>query len=132
MRYMKYYTSFWYKFKTPFIRLWFKYKLNKEELIKVDDRTRGIGKTTMMIELAKKKDYGVVVGNQQIITVINNYDKDKNIRIYRLGKNFTIDIKGKSDNVLIDESVEPEMIDFLKREYPRIKIRGGFLQNYGE
>lgn len=115
--------------KIKAIRLWFKYQLQKEELIKVDDRTRGIGKTTMMVDLASKKGYGIVVGFQSTADHIRSLDKD--IKIYRLADNFTLEVAGKEDNVLIDESVKPEMVERLKAEFPQMKIRGGFIQNYG-
>jgi len=129
LRMLKNYNYFKYAL-VKYKRSSFNRKLNKGKLILVDERHRGIGKTTMMIELANKMDYGIVVGNQ--MTASSLLDQDKDLKIYRLAKNFTFELQGKDEKVLIDESVEPIMIEVLKSELPRIEICGGFIQNYGE
>lgn len=106
---------------------WLKFRLEKGHLITVGERHRRIGKTTMMIDLAKKKNYGIVVGNQPTAEMLM---KHEDLRIYRLAENFTIDFKDREDEVLIDESVQPSMIKRLQKEFPDIKIRGGFIQSY--
>jgi hypothetical protein len=128
MKSLDYYNSFWYRFTRPIKRLWFKFLLNRDKLIKVDERHRGVGKTYMMIERAIKEDIPIVVGNQQQAYLIK---RDGNpVEVLRLAKNFTIDFKGKHfpNGVMIDESVDPTMIPFIEGE--NIKIRGGFIRNY--
>ena len=128
MKGLDYYCGFWYRFTKPIKRFWFKFLLNRNRLIKVDERHRGIGKTYMMIERAIKEDIPIVVGNQMEANLIK---RDGNpVEVLRLAKNFTIDFKGKQfpNGVMIDESVDPDMISFLKER--NIKIRGGFIQNY--
>lgn len=128
---MEYYNSFWYRFTKPIKRFWFKFLLSRDKLIKVDDRHRGIGKTYMMIEKAIKEDIPVVVGSQQMASVIKRNGNP--VEIIRLAKGFTIEIKGKRSSlpngVIIDESVDPSMIKVIEGE--GIKIRGGFIANYG-
>jgi hypothetical protein len=126
---MNYYNSFWYRFTLPIKRLWFKFLLSQNKLIKVDDRHRGVGKTYMMIEKAIKHDIPILAGSQKHVDLIKR--SANVVEVYGLAKNFTIHIRGKQfpNGVLIDESVDPEMIEFVKAN--NIHIRGGFIRNYG-
>lgn len=118
------------KIKLFFTRLYFKHQLKKGELIKVDNRHRGVGKTTMMVDHAIKHDLAIVVGSQESANVIKHLNQD--IKVIRLAEKFTIEIKGTStmfpNGVLIDESVEPKLIRLVTVN--NFKIRGGFVQNY--
>jgi hypothetical protein len=129
MKSMEYYNSFGYRFTRPIKRLWFKFLLNQDKLIKVDDRHRGVGKTYMMIERAIKHDIPIIAGSQRHIDLIKRFGNP--VDVYGLAPNFTIHVQGKRfpNGVMIDESVKPEMIDWLKGN--NIRIRGGFVQNYG-
>ena len=116
------------KLKIFFYRKWFQFRLKKGDLIKVDDRHRRVGKTTMTIKLAMDKGYGIVVGNQ------GAYDHIKGmshyVKVYRLAPNYTIEMRGLAGSVLIDESLSLEMVEFLQAE-PQWEVRGGFIANYG-
>lgn len=129
MKPIKYYNSFWYRFTKPFKRAWFKFLLNRDKLIKVDERHRGIGKTYMMIERAIDKDIPIIVGSQQHANNIKRHGNP--VEILRLANNFTIDLVGRKfpNGVMIDETVDPKLIK--KVEGMGIKIRGGFIPNYG-
>lgn len=129
MKSLDYYNSFWYRFTRPIKRLWFKFLLNRDKLIKVDERHRGVGKTYMMIERAIKEEIPIVVGRQDVAYHIKR--NGNSVEVVRLAKNFSIDIEGRRfpNGVMIDESVDPELIP--KLESRRIKIRGGFIPNYG-
>lgn len=131
MKDLEYYNSFGYRFTKPFKRMWFKFLLHRDKLIKVDDRHRNVGKTYMMIERAIKHNIPIVAGSQM---QADNIRRNGNpVEVIRLAKGFTIELKGKrkdlTNGVMIDESVDPEMIDFIKAE--GITIRGGFVANYG-
>lgn len=108
-----------------FIRLWFKYQLNKGKLINVDDRHRFVGKTTMLVNHSVKNNIPIIVGNQQNFEYIKHINI--NTEIYRLAKNFTLDMRGKEfpNGVLIEESVAFEMLAWLKKE--EINVVGGFI-----
>jgi hypothetical protein len=125
MKNLDYYNSFWYRFTKPLKRLWFKYLLSKGKLIEVDEKSVGIGKTYMMIELAIKKNIPVIAGSQMAIDNIKRHGNP--VEVFGLAPNYTIAVKGKvfPNGVLIDDSVNPEMIQWLKDE--EIVIRGGFL-----
>jgi hypothetical protein len=128
MRDMSYYNSFWYRFTLPIKRTWFKFLLSQDKLIKVDERHRGVGKTYMMIEKAIKYDIPILAGTQRHVDLIKR--SANVVDVYGFAKNFTIHIKGKTfpNGVLIDESVDPEMLAELRAN--NIRIRGGFIPNY--
>ena len=113
------------KIRILFDRIWFKILLNKNHLIVINDSHRGIGKTTMLIKRSMKHNAPIVVGNQNHWNLIK--DIEINTQVYRLAENFTIDFKGKSfpNGVLIDESIDKKMIDWIKDN--NIEIRGGFV-----
>lgn len=118
--------------KRFFARLLFKYQLSRGKLIKVDERHRRVGKTTMMVKMSVKKNIPILVGSQNHIYLIKQYNE--NAEVYGFAKNFTKNVVGRRfpNGVLIDESVDPDMVKLLQKQYPNaIKIRGGFLHNYG-
>lgn len=129
MKELDYYNSFWYRFTKPLKRWWFKFQLDRDKLIKVDDRHRGVGKTYMMIDRAIKEDIAILAGNQDAINLIKR--NANSVDVYGFAPNFTRHVDGVRfpNGVMIDESVKPEMIKEL--EARRIRIRGGFIQNYG-
>jgi hypothetical protein len=128
MKPIEYYNSFIYRFTKPIKRLWFRFLLSQNVLIKVDDRHRGIGKTYMMIERAIKYDIPIVAGSQQHIDLIKRFGNP--VDVYGLSPDFTSHIQKKQfpNGVMIDESLKPEMITWLKNR--GINIRGGFIYNY--
>ena len=127
MKSLDYYNSFWYRFTRPIKRLWFKFLLSRDKLIKVDERHRGIGKTYMLIERAIKYDIPIIAGNQAEIDYIKRYGNP--VSVYGLAPNFTIHMQGHKfpNGVLIDDSVLPEMVEWLMENKPEIRIRGGFI-----
>ncbi|PGO60761.1 hypothetical protein [Priestia megaterium] len=106
-------------------RLWFKFLLSRKKLIKVDDRHRGVGKTTMMISTAQKGGHSIVVGKQSAYDLIKEISKDVNV--FRLAENYTFELKGKEGTILIDESLSPKMVSYLEM-LPEWEIVGGFIQ----
>jgi hypothetical protein len=115
--------------KIFFIRLWLKFQLNRDKIIKVDERHRGIGKTTMLVKRAEKEGLAIVVGNQPSHSYIRNMSSK--VAILRLAPNFTFEIKGNNGNypngVLIDDSVDAMMIAELHNN--NFVIRGGFINS---
>lgn len=128
MKSMEYYNSFWYRFTKPIKRAWFKFLLINNKLIKVDERHRGIGKSYMMIERAVKHNIPIIAGGQTQIDYIKRMANV--VEVYGFAPNFTKGVLGKKfpNGVLVDESVDPELIPELEA---RFRIRGGFIQNYG-
>lgn len=82
----------------------------------------------MMIDKAIKYDIPIIVGNQQRINAIKRNGNP--CEVFGFAKGFTKGVLGQEfpNGILIDESVDPELIPKLKA---RFKIRGGFIQNYG-
>lgn len=101
-----------------------KEKLEHGELITISNND--IDTLSLLVGCAERHNLGIVVGNQMKFNAIK--DMNKNIRIYRLAKNFTFEVRGaKDDCVLIDESVDLEMIEWLKQQ-PNITVCGGFIK----
>ena len=110
-----------------FTRLLFKYQLSKGKLIKVGEKHRGIGKTTMLIKRAIKHDMTILVGSQRHIDYIKSLNPD--VKVLGFAPNFTKHVyNGYFPNgVLLDESVDQEIAMYLWRAYPMsIEIKGGF------
>ena len=105
-------------------RMWFKFLLNKGNLITIDERHRGIGKTTMLIEIAKKHDNAIVVGSQ--LQYDNIKSREPHINVYRLAEGFTIDLRDQEGRVMVDESLSPKMVKWLQ-ENPSFEVVGGFI-----
>lgn len=127
MKDMNYYNSFGYRLSIPFKRMWFRFLLSRNKLIKVDDRHRGVGKTYMMIERAIKYDIPIIAGSQQHMDLIKRNGNPCDV--YGFAKGYTKGVLSMKfpNGILIDESVDPELIPELQA---RFKIRGGFIQNY--
>lgn len=105
-----------------------KEKLEHGELITISNND--IDTLPLLAECAERHDLGIVVGSQMKANAIKNMNE--NIRIYRLAKNFTFEIrKADNDCILIDESVDLEMIEWLKQQ-PNITICGGFIKKESE
>lgn len=105
----------------------FKHKLNKGKLVAVSyTKHRGIGKTTMLVEKSIKEDIPIVVGTQRNADEIQTINKDA--VIIRLAQGFTFELKGRTfpNGVLIDESLDPKMINEIMLN--GIAIRGGFIR----
>ena len=111
--------------KLFFIRLWFKYQLNKGKLIKVNDKHRYVGKTTMLVKKAKELNIPIIVGNQRGIDTIKSIDSE--VKVLGLAPNYTINIAGRrfEDGVLVDDTLLPAMLPVLDEHH--IKIKGGFI-----
>ena len=111
--------------KSFYYKTLLKRQLSKKELVKVDDRHNDVDKESLLIDLAQKMDYGIVVGTQ----LQANKKKKKGLRVYRLAKNFTVDFKSNMDMVLIDESVDPSLIEIIREKHLNIEIVGGFIKS---
>jgi len=108
----------------------FKEQLKHGELIAINKDYNDIDTLDLLIDCAKHHNLGIVVGSQMKANAIKNMNE--NIRIYRLAKNFTFEIrKADNDCILIDESVDLEMIEWLKQQ-PNITICGGFIRKESE
>jgi len=129
MKSLEYYNSFWYRFTKPIKRWWFKLLLNRDKLIKVDDRHRGIGKTYMMIERAMKEDIPIVVGGQGFANLVKRNGNPVDVLIMTDEKSPDLIGKRLPNGVMIDESLNPKLIAVIKSR--RIRVRGGFISNYG-
>ena len=116
--------SFLQQFKTKKKIKELKEKLEHGELIQINDNN--IDTLSLLVDCAERHNLGIVVGSQMKANAIKNMNE--NIRIYRLAKNFTFEVK-KADNdcILIDKSVDLEMIKWLKQQ-PNITICGGFIK----
>ena len=116
--------SFLQQFKTKKKIKELKEKLEHGELIQINDNN--IDTLSLLVDCAERHNLGIVVGSQMKVNAIKNMNE--NIRIYRLAKNFTFEVK-KADNdcILIDESIDLEMIKWLKQQ-PNITICGGFIK----
>ena len=125
MKHLDYYNSFWYRFTKPLKRLWFRYLLSRNKLIKVDERHHGIGKTYMTIDRAMKLNIPIIVGSQKEIDMVKRFANT--VEVYGFARNFTAKVLNQSfpDGVLIDDSVDPELISLLESQFT---IRGGFIQ----
>lgn len=68
----------------------------------------------------------VLVGNQEMIDIYKKRYED--IEVYGFAKNFTKHLEkiDAENGVLIDESVETDMVDYLRLSFPNIKIVGGY------
>ena len=98
---------------------------NKDKLIVVDDRHRGIGKTTAILEMAKELNLPIFkVGDiQSDMESYLRLEENINIKVIR---RFRVSC-GKTNapnGVLIDEDVDYETIKMLKGQ--GVRIRGGF------
>lgn len=110
-----------------FLKKFFKKELFKNnEIISVDNEITEMERQKRLIELAEEKGYTILVGNQKMIDIYNH--KTGVTNVVGFAKNYTkhLDKLDLSNGVLIDESVEPDMIDILKSEFNDIKIRGGY------
>jgi hypothetical protein len=125
MKPISYYNSFWYRFTKPMKRWYFRLLLKQNKLVTVDSRHRGVGKTYMLIDRAMKLNAPIIVGNQEQLSLIKR--SANTVEVCGIAKNYTKEIlRYKFPNgVLIDDSVDPEMIPFIRANY---KILGGFME----
>lgn len=113
--------------KRFFTRLWFQYQLSKGKLIYINASHAKVGKTSLLIDRSIKYDIPILVGNQAEIDNIK--DRNEDVKVFGYAPNFTKHIYSGSfpNGVLIDESVDNDLVKHLKKAYPNaIKIQGGF------
>ncbi|UGO47984.1 hypothetical protein PQE72_gp170 [Bacillus phage vB_BanS_Skywalker] len=65
-----------------------------------------------LIRYAREKNLAIVVGTQDRADEIKSIDSG--IKIYRLAKGFTFELKDTQDNLLLDSSVAEDMIGWVK------------------
>ncbi|QIW89841.1 hypothetical protein PQE71_gp159 [Bacillus phage Izhevsk] len=65
-----------------------------------------------LIRYARDKNLAIVVGTQARADEIKSIDGS--VKIYRLAKGFTFELKDTQDNLLLDSSVAEDMIGWVK------------------
>ncbi|UGO50760.1 hypothetical protein PQE68_gp169 [Bacillus phage vB_BanS_Sophrita] len=65
-----------------------------------------------LIRYARAKNLAIVVGTQERADKIKSIDNG--IKIYRLAKGFTFELKNSKDNLLLDTTVAEDMIGWVK------------------
>ncbi|UUV46234.1 hypothetical protein [Bacillus phage vB_BanS-Thrax2] len=78
---------------------------SKVEEVKEDEVYR-------LIRYARDKNLAIVVGTQERADKIKSIDNS--IKIYRLAKGFTFELKDSKDNLLLDYTVAEDMIGWVK------------------
>ncbi|UUV47016.1 hypothetical protein [Bacillus phage vB_BanS-Thrax5] len=65
-----------------------------------------------LIRYARSKNLAIVVGNQERADKIKSIDNG--VKVYRLAKGFTFELKDTKDNLLLDTTVAEDMIGWVK------------------
>ncbi|AZU98891.1 hypothetical protein pW2_53 [Bacillus phage pW2] len=65
-----------------------------------------------LIRYARSKNLAIVVGTQERADKIKSIDNG--IKIYRLARGFTFELKNSKDNLLLDTTVAEDMIGWVK------------------
>jgi len=65
-----------------------------------------------LVRYARDKNLAIVVGNQERADKIKSIDNG--IKVYRLARGFTFELKDAKDNLLLDHSVAEDMIGWVK------------------
>uniref|UniRef100_A0AB39C7B6 Uncharacterized protein n=1 Tax=Bacillus phage KoopaTroopa TaxID=3234046 RepID=A0AB39C7B6_9CAUD len=65
-----------------------------------------------LIRYAREKNLAIVVGTQDRADEIKSIDSG--VKIYRLAKGFTFELKDTQDNLILDHSVSEDMIGWVK------------------
>lgn len=94
---------------------------------RVDHRHRAVGKTTMLIEMASKKDAPIIVGNYAMKRLIEHACGKAGVKVYVFSPFYIINLKGIRfpNGVYIDESVTPKSLRILQKHFD-VRILGGF------
>lgn len=116
----EYYKSWRYRLKKPIQRLWFKFRLFNGDIINVGEKERGIGKTTLLVNRAKKHNYSIVVGSGMHKQYVLNMDST--VRVYTANEALN---RGFRADVLFDETVSSEQMDYAIN-HNNVTVRGGF------
>jgi hypothetical protein len=100
-----------------------KSKFKKGRLVDTADLPDKDDRDEFLVSYAIKNNLPIVIGKQ------NRWDElkyiDSNVYLLRLAPRFTFEVKGAEvKEVLVDETIIPDMIDWLKRN--GYKICGGF------
>ncbi|MFS0905852.1 hypothetical protein AB3N02_22775 [Priestia aryabhattai] len=106
-------------------RLWLGIIFESGKLIKAKKSYRGIGKTNMLIKKAQEDGLTIIVGSQQAYDEIKGLTQFVNV--LRLKKGYTVELKGKAGGILLDESLDLYMVEWLKKQ-KEWEIRGGFIR----
>jgi hypothetical protein len=110
---------------TKLKRLWISFQLDRGKLIKATKGLKGIGKTNALVRYAQDSAFLIVVGSQEA------YDEIKEMTPYvtvlRLKEGYTVELKDLSGGLLLDESVDLKMVEWLKKQ-SQFDIVGGFIR----
>lgn len=117
---LEYYQSWRYRLKKPIQRLWFKFRLFKGDIINVCEKERGIGKTTLLVDRAKKHNYSIVVGSGNHKQYVLNINPA--VKVYTVNEALN---RGFRADVLFDETVSSEQIDYIINQNT-VTVHGGF------
>lgn len=101
-----------------------KTQLKAGMLVKVNNSEDRIDRRLMLIEIAKKNGWHIIVGSQQAFDEIKAIERY--VSVMRLADGFTLDVREQAGCTLIDESLTSNMVDWIKQEQ-QFEIRGGFL-----
>lgn len=94
------------------------------KIIQVEDMNIGERMSTL-IDYSLANNLVILAGNQGKIDALKS--KSEDVNVIGFAKNFTKHLNNidLSNGVLIDESVEPEMVEYLTLNFD-VKIRGGY------
>lgn len=122
------------KIKLFFKRLYIKYKLNKgfksNKIVLVKNKHRGIGKTTMLVELSKKYNIPIVVSNKMQADMFNKefmYDHTFWEKIFYSYSTDDLRKPRFKNGVFVDETISVEQINSLCSV--GIQVKTGFYYN---
>lgn len=111
-------------------KLMIKNKLKKGQLITVDEVADQQLRDELLVSYAVDNNIPIVVGEQKRWSELRKASTD--IVILRLAQGFTFEVKNAvlNNGLLIDESVDMEMVRWLldMQMSDKLVVRGGFIQ----
>lgn len=113
--------TYWKRLK---LKIKFNFALSEGELVFVNGRHRGLGKTTYLVKQCKKYDLGLIVGSRaEKLRIITDFDF-KHVYTMEEVKRYP---HSNIHEFLVDETVS---LGFLNKYYlhthPKINVVGGF------
>jgi hypothetical protein len=108
-------------------RKYFRLRVGFGFMTVVDHRHRGIGKTTILLEHAKKNDAPVIVGNYMTKRAIEHLAGANGVKVYVFTPFYLPNLRGLRfpNGVYIDESVTPQSLKLLRKHF-KVRVNGGF------
>ena len=112
----------WERFK---LAVKFNFALSDEEVVYVDDKHKGLGKTTYLVKQCKKYNLGLVVGSQ--------LEKQRIIQEFNFRNVYTMEEVKRYPHSTVHEFLVDDTVGlgFLNKYYlhthPKIRVIGGFV-----